>query len=515
MTAPLADRLSRAEHEASTARALATEIDVACRTARKRYETSLARAESGPFAFFFRWLAGRRLPRLQAAHQDLAAAQDRLARADGAHETVKAHLEQQVASEPQATRLAGEIHRTHAQRDRELADAERAASMIRPMISAWLPLNAAGCGGDLARWRTECAQLEQAVAKLAARTEILAQWRAGLGAAGEELQREMVRYATVVGATCIGTATAGLLADLEFDLVIVDEAGQISTPNLLVPLVRGKRTLLVGDHHQLPPYLDEEIRAWADGLRADNEVAPEAAEAIGDMLRRSAFEQLYGTLPDDHQVMLRTQRRMPREIADFVSAAFYGGILRTDHPGQGKDPIFTSPFAMIDTSDLPRARRHETEMTGDTTGYRNEAEADLIVRLINAYAPHYKDWAVIVPYNAQADLIRAGLGTAEAAEHVGSVDSFQGGERDLIVYGFTRSNVGGEVGFLKELRRLNVAISRARAQLIVVGDTTTLGKARNNDFAQLMKAMIAHLARVGDLRPSREVSALIDAVTEV
>ncbi|GAA2206781.1 hypothetical protein GCM10009850_022390 [Nonomuraea monospora] len=515
VTAALAGPLREAEHETARTRTVAAELDGLCRRARTRHEAAAARAQSGALAFLFRWLTNRRAGRLRTAEQALGEAEARSAVAAATLAALNKQAEQLIAGDRQIGELADAADKAREELHRELTAAERASAMLRAMISPWLPLDPLGPGHDVACWQAERTRLEKAVVTLATRASLLSDWRAGISETSEELQREMVRYATVVGATCIGTATAPLLADLEFDLVIVDEAGQISTPNLLVPLVRGRRALLVGDHHQLPPYLDEEVRDWAESLRADAELGQEAINSIGDILRRSAFEQLYGTLPADNQIMLRLQRRMPREIADFISAAFYGGILQTNHPGGGQDPIFSSPFAMIDTSDLPSAQRREGSPPGDKKSYRNEAEAGLIARLVTAYAPRYKDWAVIVPYKAQAELIRAKLGArADVAEHIDTVDSFQGGERDLIVYGFTRSNDQRRIGFLKELRRLNVAISRARAQLIVVGDATTLSQAREKEFAQVMKAMLAHLARVGDIRPSREAGRLIDSLEE-
>jgi superfamily I DNA and/or RNA helicase len=122
------------------------------------------------------------------------------------------------------------------------------------------------------------------------------------------------------------------------------------------------------------------------------------------------------------------------------------------------------------------------------------------------------EWAVIVPYQAQVALIKNKLARALGADHqiednVGTVDAFQGGERDLIVYGCTRSNNRGQIGFLKELRRINVAISRAKEQLTVVGDLSTLTRSGNDDFRELMLAMVDHVRAHGDLRPSRAVHA--------
>jgi superfamily I DNA and/or RNA helicase len=323
----------------------------------------------------------------------------------------------------------------------------------------------------------------------------------------------------VVAATCVGTATSPLLAGHTFDLAIVDEAGQISTPNLLVPLVRAHRSVLVGDHHQLPPFLDHEVQGWVKQLPRDRAVRSAAVREISELLHKSAFERLYEHVDPTHRVMLATQRRMPKEIADFVSQAFYRGQLRTRHAGGIAASAFNSPFAMIDTVDEPLARRSETsarqqELFGES-GYVNHLEAELITSLIARHARHYRDWAVIVPYRAQAALVTKllteQLGDARGAEeNVGSVDSFQGGEKDLIVYGFTRSNSGGRIGFLSELRRINVAITRAKQQLVLVGDSSTLQAAEDDDFAKLMRAMTDYLTRFGDVCPSRQLDSKLD-----
>ena len=258
-----------------------------------------------------------------------------------------------------------------------------------------------------------------------------------------------------------------------------------------------------------------------NSLASSQGTSPEKAREVGDLLRRSAFERLYVSADDGHRVMLTMQRRMPESVARFISEAFYGNLLETEHPGGPGDPIFRQPFAMVDTADRPARERTERPVQRNEEwgirGYVNELEARLITQLVTGCARWYSDWAVIVPYRAQArrvtELLTAALGDGAAiADSVGTVDSFQGGERDLIIYGFTRSNSQGDIGFLKEQRRINVAITRARRQLVLVGDSTTLGHARDEAFAALFHSMTTHLRQTGDLRRSREVA---DQLTRV
>jgi len=209
---------------------------------------------------------------------------------------------------------------------------------------------------------------------------------------------------------------------------------------------------------------------------------------------------------------------MPEQVARFVSEAFYEGRLGTRHSGGRGDPVFRSPFAMIDTSDRPASERRETALKDTEAhheqGYVNALELELIVSLIARANSWYRDWAVIVPYKAQARRISEALAgefgdPATVADNVGTVDSFQGGERDLIVYGFTRSNSQNSVGFLTELRRLNVAVSRTKQQLVMVGDLATLRAATDIEFRKKITMMEDHLRRHGDLRLSGEVEKLL------
>ncbi|MFG1913998.1 AAA domain-containing protein [Micromonospora sp. NPDC048898] len=507
---PLAAQLATAEQEHRATRAELEQLGERERGAQQRLAEIRRRAAGGPLAFFFRWQRGWRERRLSTLREQLAVAARDAGRVEQAYAAIRARVDALAAADPEVSSRAAARDAAAEARDKVLTEVARAAEMVRATLRPVVPVSA-GTPVDLPRWMALHQELTAGLALARSRARLLAQWRAEVTEAEQDLHRELVRYADVVAATCIGTATTALLAGLDFDLAIVDEAGQISTPDLLVPLVRARRAVLVGDHHQLPPFLDHEVASWADSLPSGT--APSNAGQIRDLLRRSEFERLYQGVGDANRVMLTVQRRMPEVLARFVSTSFYGGVLRTEHRGGVPDPLFRSPMAMIDTSDRPaRERAERTPPTVDAFeqgGYLNELEARLIVRLLARYADHYGDWAVIVPFRAQVKLITElltnELGANAVAENVGTVDSFQGGERDLIVYGFTRSNQHGNIGFLKELRRLNVAISRARRQIVLVGDTTTLTDARDPGFAALANSLVAHLGGFGDHRPSREI----------
>jgi superfamily I DNA and/or RNA helicase len=442
--------------------------------------------------------------------------------AEAEHEGVQAQARDLLARDPRAVELTAARAAAKAAATAALGEAGHGAAALRGILRSLVTLPPSE-PVELADWEQFRDWLAMTVGLLRRQAALLQEWRGRVGEAEQDLQRELVRYADVVAATCIGTATTTLLAELRFDLAIVDEAGQISLPNLLVPLVRTRRSVLVGDHHQLPPFLDEDVRQWTETLAGTRELQPGEAAEIGNLLRKSAFEQMYGGVGEDHRVMLTLQRRMPEELARFVSRAFYDNVLRTEHPGTTGDPVFGSPIAMVDTADRSAAERAERPGPGsegwNRHGYVNPLEADLIASLIARYTRRYRDWAVIVPYRAQADLIGKLLidllGDAmQTGDNVGTVDSFQGGERDLIVYGFTRSNLHGDIGFLKELRRFNVAITRARQQLVLVGDTATLRQARDRGFAALMRDLVAYLQQAGDLRQSRDVETAFGRLAE-
>ncbi|MCU0493973.1 MAG: AAA domain-containing protein [Chloroflexaceae bacterium] len=347
---------------------------------------------------------------------------------------------------------------------------------------------------------------------LLARASLLAEWRAFLADRRLGLAATLVRNADVVGATCICIATRQLIRDLTFDVVIADEAGQIQVFNLLVPLVRGRKAILVGDHIQLPPVVDQEL-----AKRVEDE-----PEAVQHLLNKSIFEVLFEPAPASHKAQLNEQHRMPATIANFIADEFYDGNYHS--PSGNADPgglPFQTSFCMIDTEQQPAYREMITSANddqGEQAGYSNPGEAKLLARLAAFYLrqpgqpgqAYEQPLGIIVPYKKQVELVKEELRKQhirQPEEIVATVDSFQGNERDIILFGFTRSNRGGNIGFLKELRRLNVTMTRARRQLVLLGDRETLCGARDDNFRRFAHSLWHYLQHHGRVLTVPDVEA--------
>lgn len=397
-----------------------------------------------------------------------------VARAEAGLAEVRTGLSQAIGD---LTRLSGSLPRLNETSPR--SGETLSGAPVMPMAFA----SPSEIEALLAKWR-QWSELNQQ------RKGLLQEWRELLQTRHQALYPALIRRAEVVGATCIGIATDLRFEDLEFDLVIADEAGQIQVMDLLVPLVRARRAVLVGDHLQLPPVVEPEI------TQKIRENEPENQE-LGEWLEKSLFERLIEreTTPASNRVMLNTQYRMPRQIADFISGQFYGGNYHTGSDGEQPEAFFTgSPLVFVDTM---KEVRHFEQRAEDSQGYFNPTEARLISDLLLAYQSKGVEAGVIVPYKKQAEVIRrelrhrqSGLSEDDLVSRVATVDSFQGKELDVIIFGFTRSNAEGRIGFLTELRRLNVSLTRARQQLVLVGDSQTLANTPDQDFAHLAQALL-------------------------
>lgn len=348
--------------------------------------------------------------------------------------------------------------------------------------------------------------------------ESLARWDEVISQSPQMLTGLFFKELDVVFGTCIGIATNKLFieSDIVFDTVILDEAGKANISETLTAISKAKNIILVGDHKQLPPFLDSERVEYFKKYNT-NELAGLKDQQIKSALGASLFEYLQkgGILPDKNKIMLNVQHRMHPDIGNFVSQTFYQNeLLNGENTNKNvlklPDP-FDKQMIFIDTS----GDRSSFESRQDNSFF-NSVEAQFIAKNI---VPElikngikFNDFAIVSPYTKQCEVIResfqkAGHIPTEDLE-IATLDSFQGKEYDVIIFSFTRSSTNKTVGFLDDARRLNVAFSRAKKKLILVGNSQTLiADSSHTDkyYTDLFKRLIKHVERHGNLLKLNEV----------
>jgi DNA replication ATP-dependent helicase Dna2 len=262
-----------------------------------------------------------------------------------------------------------------------------------------------------------------------------------------------------------------------FDIVIIDEAGQINEPMTLAAVNLARRFILVGDHRQLPPIVPEEVSAQVHPERWMHGSAVEDIGLAG--LDRSLFERLIGKAP---HVMLTRQYRMHRQIMQIPSLLFYDGHLEADDSCAHR-PL---PLSPVQSDALPPGLRAALspdspavfiDCPGENQGRYNPHEVTLVLNLLAALIEGPEPLTpeqigVISPFRAQVHRIRADAAhrfgdTISKRIDVDTVDRFQGGEREVIIVSLVKTDTVSE--FLTDLRRLNVTMTRARSKLILIG----------------------------------------------
>jgi len=277
--------------------------------------------------------------------------------------------------------------------------------------------------------------------------------------------RDVVSEATVVVCTA-AAANDRYLRHSTFDVVIFDEAAQALEPGCWIPLLRAPKAILAGDPFQLPPVVLSQ-------------------EALKQGLGVTLFERLFQKHKEAVCHMLGVQYRMHAAICRWSSGEFYSGRLTchdsvashllTDLPGVTATDETASPMVFVDTAGLG----FDEQATDEGSKY-NELEAAVVVKYVDrllaaGVAPAAV--GVIAPYGAQAALLADALhgdGVGSSALEVSTVDKFQGREKEAVVISMVRSNPEGTVGFLVDERRMNVAITRARRHICVIGDSETM-----------------------------------------
>lgn len=325
-------------------------------------------------------------------------------------------------------------------------------------------------------------------------------WRADLKQAAssrvgqDEFFITLLADHNLVGATCVGLASnKGGVDQLQFDVAIIDEAGRATVPEILIPILRSRKVILVGDHYQLPPSI-------APLLRED-----EATQALNflseNFLSGSFFETMFERLPAECRGVLDRQYRMAPAIGDLVANLFYSregerilfnGLTESDFE---ESYLLDECIYWVDVKGKQRQPRNSTSQ-------ENIREAEEIAAFLVDLAENSNNSeppisvAVITPYGAQKVRIRQELSDKEGELNslnieVNTVDAFQGSEADVVCYSTVRTE--GGLNFILDRKRLNVACSRAKRHLLFFGDSKyltewrTKGKNGENLFPEILK----------------------------
>jgi ATP-dependent RNA/DNA helicase IGHMBP2 len=315
------------------------------------------------------------------------------------------------------------------------------------------------------------------------------------------IQWEQFENAQVIACTPV-VSSGRLMRDKRFKTVFIDEAAQALEPMSWIPISRAERVIFAGDHCQLPPT-----------------VKSKKAEDGG--LKYTLFERVVKTQPEA-TALLRTQYRMHEKIMNFSNKMFYDGKLLADESVKESllsfdeaDDLLIKPIEFIDTAGCGFTE----EQNPESLSICNKEEADLLLKHLGKVLEQYERSVqthtktsfekslrigIIAPYKMQTEFLKERLEEQEyfkdSHHHfsVRTVDGFQGQERDIICISLTRSNDNGEIGFLSDTRRMNVALTRAKRKLIVFGDSATLA---NHSF---YKSFLEYIDEIGAYRSAWE-----------
>ena len=332
----------------------------------------------------------------------------------------------------------------------------------------------------------------------------LLQWTGVVGLTSD-FQYLIARSARVVAATCLfsanlfkGDRSKGTSPpENSFDWAIIDEAGRATVPEILVPIVRSERTILVGDERQLPPMVD--------ALVMEDPVSSSDDHTLDTSLFQSLIEQAEGST-QEYIASLQTQYRMQPAIGSLVSEVFYEGKLENGDLPRSRWRAFDwmpAPVTWISTSSLPNKAENRS---GES--FANVIEADTVLHLLDKMETKCRERrrkptvGVITGYSAQVERLVTQIDPTDRSRwrnleiEIATVDSFQGRECDVVVYSTVRSNRNSTIGFLKDYRRINVALSRARDLLVIVGDDFMMDNATMgpglNPFASVLNHIRSH-----------------------
>lgn len=307
----------------------------------------------------------------------------------------------------------------------------------------------------------------------------------------KELAALFTRDIRLIFGTLIGISSWNSFREIKFDIAIVDEAGRATLSELLVPCIKAKKIILVGDHKQLAPVIDDNIIEKID----------DKDEAKTSFFQR-LFERLEQTDRENLKHTLTHNYRSEIKICELYSNAFYNGVLIVDEEinkqKQHELNFFNSSVVWLDTGNL---ENREDEQKG--TGKINRCSVEYIRKTLYKLCEQIKEQnlvysiGVITPYKAQKELLEQEIKPKDFDGFkidIGTVDGFQGSDRDIIIYDCVRSSKGkksAKIDFIADEKRLNVSLSRAKRLLIIIGDMEFLFRAgtkeNSNPFTDIIQ----------------------------
>ncbi len=292
-------------------------------------------------------------------------------------------------------------------------------------------------------------------------------WKSTILQGDDELKTLLFKKIRVIFGTLVGISSWQDFRSIEFDYIIVDEAGRATLPELMIPLRKAKKFILVGDHQQLPPIVD-------------NTVLSKMTDYNKKDLETTLFEELYKKIEhNDFKHFLKYNYRSHSSIAKLYSEVFYDGNIETkDDLVREHQLDFEKKVYLYSTSNIED--KFDKQIG---TGKINDANKKVIIKILEELqlnatkCDKYKSVGIITPYLVQRDNLRSSIGQLKSKFDkldiaINSVDAFQGSDRDIIIYDMVRSQSDSKVNidFIADEKRLNVALSRTKELLFLVGD---------------------------------------------
>ena len=328
--------------------------------------------------------------------------------------------------------------------------------------------------------------------------DIQDEWALRMNVYQPSFEEAYVKTANLVSATCLGIATKNnnYFFESEFDYLIIDEAGRASSLELLIPMIRGKKIILVGDHKQISPDIEKELM---NKLIESEEIDEDAISKY----KTSLFGLMYEKANSCNKMFLDTQYRMNRDISKIVSDFYYNGELRDAsnirEKSHGLENKLSQSFYWLNT---PSSIKNYQESKKGTSPYNvGEIKGTIdLLKWLDENLSEEKTVGVIAPYKAHVIRLENEINKLVFKHldiEVNTVDAFQGREKQIIIMNLVRNNSNHEVGFIAHDSRMNVAFSRAQELLFVMGST---------DFIYENKKRLSKLYTiVGRLRESNAV----------